>query len=55
MGVDHQLDRARGFTVTESGIVVIGKSDIVELGHMQKKTHLSFSKKNTTNKSHQGS
>ena len=55
IGVYHQLDRARGFTVTESGIVVIGKSDIVELGHMQKKTHLSFSKKNTTNKSHQGS
>jgi glucose-1-phosphate adenylyltransferase len=32
IGVDHELDRARGFCVTESGIVVIGKSDSVEPG-----------------------
>ncbi|MEM7785416.1 MAG: glucose-1-phosphate adenylyltransferase [Planctomycetota bacterium] len=32
IGVDHQLDRARGFTVTESGIVVVGKSDVVDTG-----------------------
>lgn len=32
VGVDHELDRARGFCVTESGIVVIGKSDSVESG-----------------------
>lgn len=30
VGLDHELDRARGFCVTESGIVVIGKSDSVE-------------------------
>ena len=30
IGVDHELDRARGFTITESGIVVIGKSGLVE-------------------------
>jgi glucose-1-phosphate adenylyltransferase len=29
IGFDHDADRARGFTVTESGIVVIGKSDSV--------------------------
>ena len=29
VGVDHDFDRARGFTVTDSGIVVIGKSDSV--------------------------
>jgi glucose-1-phosphate adenylyltransferase len=32
IGVDHELDRKRGFCVTESGIVVIGKSDSVEPG-----------------------
>ncbi len=32
IGVDHELDRARGFCVTESGIVVIGKSDSVGPG-----------------------
>ena len=32
IGVDLELDRARGFTVTDSGIVVIGKSDSVESG-----------------------
>jgi glucose-1-phosphate adenylyltransferase len=31
IGYDHEADRARGFTVTESGIVVIGKSDSVPL------------------------
>jgi glucose-1-phosphate adenylyltransferase len=30
IGYDHEADRARGFTVTESGIVVIGKSDSVQ-------------------------
>jgi glucose-1-phosphate adenylyltransferase len=25
IGVDHERDRARGFTVTESGITVVGK------------------------------
>ncbi len=29
IGFDHDADRERGFTVTESGIVVIGKSDTV--------------------------
>lgn len=52
IGVDRELDRARGFTVTDSGIVVIGKSDVVEPGHP--KPHISFNKKNATNKSHQG-
>jgi len=51
IGVDHRLDRARGFTVTESGIVVIGKSDIVEAG--LPKSHCSFGKNKVTNKSHQ--
>ena len=51
IGVDHKLDRARGFTVTESGIVVIGKSDIVESG--LPKSHLSFNKVSQKNKSHQ--
>lgn len=31
IGVDHELDRARGFTVTDSGIVVVGKSDVVDV------------------------
>lgn len=39
IGVDHDLDRARGFSVTESGIVVIGKSDHIELD--VHKPHLS--------------
>jgi glucose-1-phosphate adenylyltransferase len=30
VGVNHEADRARGFTVTDSGIVVIGKSDSVQ-------------------------
>lgn len=32
IGVDHDADRARGFLVTETGIVVIGKSDQIEPG-----------------------
>jgi glucose-1-phosphate adenylyltransferase len=30
IGFNHEQDRARGFTVTDSGIVVIGKSDSVQ-------------------------
>src|SRR5690606_9845902 len=30
IGYDHEHDRARGFTVTESGVVVIAKADGVE-------------------------
>lgn len=41
VGVDHKLDRARGFTVTDSGIVVIGKSDSIQPG--LPKSHLSLS------------
>jgi glucose-1-phosphate adenylyltransferase len=29
IGVDHEKDRARGFTISEGGIVVLGKDDIV--------------------------
>ncbi|HPB72821.1 MAG TPA: glucose-1-phosphate adenylyltransferase, partial [Phycicoccus sp.] len=29
IGFDHDHDRARGFTVTESGVVVIGKGQVV--------------------------
>ena len=50
IGVDHEFDKARGFTVTESGIVVIGKSDVVESG--LPKSHLSFNK-TAQNKSQQ--
>jgi hypothetical protein len=32
IGFDHELDSARGFTVSEGGVVVIGKVDgLVEL------------------------
>ena len=30
IGVDHDLDRARGFTVTESGLTVVGKGTVIE-------------------------
>ncbi|WP_256839978.1 glucose-1-phosphate adenylyltransferase [Ornithinimicrobium faecis] len=30
IGVDHDQDRARGFTVTDSGLVVVGKGTIIE-------------------------
>jgi glucose-1-phosphate adenylyltransferase len=29
IGVDHEADRARGFTVTESGITVVPKGTVV--------------------------
>jgi glucose-1-phosphate adenylyltransferase len=29
VGVDHDADRARGFTVTDSGITVVGKGEVV--------------------------
>jgi len=29
VGVDHDADRARGLTVTESGITVVGKGETV--------------------------
>ena len=45
VGVDHDLDRARGFTVTESGIVVIGKSDSILPG--VPKSHSRFLNKQT--------
>ncbi len=32
IGVDHEHDRARGFTVTDSGLVVVGKGTIIEGG-----------------------
>ena len=31
IGVDHVHDRARGFHVTESGITVIGKGQLIPL------------------------
>ncbi|TAL40806.1 MAG: glucose-1-phosphate adenylyltransferase [Salinibacterium sp.] len=31
VGVDHDLDRARGFTVTETGITVVGKGVVVDV------------------------
>lgn len=30
IGVDHDEDRARGFTVTDSGLVVVGKGTVIE-------------------------
>ena len=45
IGVDHELDRARGFTVTDSGIVVIGKSDSVV--STVPKSHLQLAKNRT--------
>jgi glucose-1-phosphate adenylyltransferase len=30
IGVDHDADRARGFTVTDSGLVVIGKGTVLD-------------------------
>ena len=30
VGVDHDDDRSRGFTVTDSGITVVGKGVLVE-------------------------
>ncbi|AXH95165.1 glucose-1-phosphate adenylyltransferase [Ornithinimicrobium avium] len=30
IGVDHEMDRARGFTVTDSGLTVVGKGTIIE-------------------------
>jgi glucose-1-phosphate adenylyltransferase len=32
IGVDHDLDRAQGFTISDSGVVVIGKGDPVRAG-----------------------
>jgi glucose-1-phosphate adenylyltransferase len=29
IGIDHDHDRARGFHVTETGIVVVGKDQVV--------------------------
>ncbi|MCH2107836.1 MAG: glucose-1-phosphate adenylyltransferase [Polyangiaceae bacterium] len=29
IGVDHEFDRARGFHISESGVVVLGKGDII--------------------------
>ena len=29
VGVDHEADRARGFTVSEAGITVVGKGVVV--------------------------
>lgn len=33
VGVDHEHDRSRGFTVTDSGLVVIGKGTVIEGGN----------------------
>ena len=30
IGIDHDHDRARGFTVTDSGLVVVGKGTVIE-------------------------
>lgn len=30
IGIDHDLDRARGFTVTPSGLTVVGKGTVIE-------------------------
>jgi glucose-1-phosphate adenylyltransferase len=29
IGMDHELDRSRGFTVSEAGVTVLGKGQLV--------------------------
>ena len=35
IGGDPEWDRERGFTVTEDGVTVIGKGDVVATGHIE--------------------